>query len=72
MIRQTSLPESLGTGSLVPAILTFCLPFAIHIDRDAWEILMIWLLTGLLVLGLVVTSLRASAWLLYRGSYNAD
>jgi len=33
---------------------------------------MIWLLTGLLVVGLVVTSLRASAWLLCRDSYNTD
>ena len=33
---------------------------------------LIWLLTGLLVVGLIVTSLRASAWLLHRGSYNTD
>jgi hypothetical protein len=32
---------------------------------------MIWLLTGLLVVALIFTSLRASVWLLSRGSYNS-
>ena len=38
----------------------------------AWEIRMIWLLTGLLVIALIVTSLRASVWLFSRGLYNSD
>jgi hypothetical protein len=33
---------------------------------------MIWLLTGLLGVALIFTSLRASVWLLSRGSYNTD
>jgi hypothetical protein len=33
---------------------------------------MIWLLTGLLVIALLFTSLRACVWLLSSGSYNTD